>query len=73
MGSVYKLVEVIGSSPLSFEDAVQNAMVEASKNLTNLRVVEVIKMDSRLNKGNAVVYRVKIRLTFKVEVEPETF
>jgi flavin-binding protein dodecin len=73
MGSAYKTIDVIGSSPLSFENAVQNAIVEASKVLTNLRVAEVIEMDAQLENGNIVVYRAKVRLSFKVEVEPETF
>ncbi|MDD1758235.1 MAG: dodecin family protein [Methanotrichaceae archaeon] len=73
MGSVYKLIEAIGSSSLSFEDAVQNAIVEASKILTNLRVAKVIEMDAQLKNGIIAAYRVKVRLSFKVEVEPETF
>ena len=72
MGSVYKLIEVIGSSSLSFEDAVQNAVVESSNVLTNLRVAEVMEMDAQLENGIIIVYRVKVRLSFKVEVEPET-
>ena len=73
MGNVYKLIDAIGSSPLGFEDAVQNAIVEASKILTNLRVAEVKEMDAQLENGNIVAYKVKVRFSFKVEVEPETF
>ena len=72
MGSVYKLIEVIGSSQSSFEDAIQNAVVESSDMLTNLRVAEVMEMDAQLENGIIIVYRVKVRLSFKVEVEPET-
>ena len=72
MSSVYKSIKIIGSSPLSFEDAAQNAIAKAARVLTNLRVAEVSEMDAQLQNGNIVLYRVKVGLSFRVEVEPET-
>jgi dodecin len=71
--SVYNILELVGTSSLGWEEAVQNAVLTASKKLTNVRIVEVVKMDMRLNEGNIMQYRAKVRLSFKHEVEPETF
>ncbi len=70
--SVYNIIEVVGSSSHGWEEATRNALETASKKLTNLRIAEIVKMDVRLAKGNIVVYRVKIKLSFKNELEPET-
>ncbi len=70
--SVYNVIELVGTSPVGFEEAVRNAVETASKGLTNLRIAGVVKMDTRLEDNRIVEYRAKVRLSFKHEVEPET-
>lgn len=70
--SSYDVIELVGASSVGFEEAVRNAVETASKGLTNLRIAEVVKMDARLEDNRIVEYRVKVRLSFKHEVEPET-
>ena len=70
--SVYNFIELVGTSTLGWEDAVQNAVKTADEKLTNMRIAEVVKMDSRLLDGRIMEYRARIRLSFKHEVEPET-
>jgi flavin-binding protein dodecin len=72
MTKVYDFVELVGTSPLGWEDAVQNIVATASQDITNLRVAEVTRMDARVEDGKIVEYRVRVRLSFKYEVEPET-
>jgi flavin-binding protein dodecin len=71
-GSVYNVIELVGSSSVGFEEAVRNAVETASKGLTNLRIAEVVEMDARLEDNRVVEYRARVRLSFKHEVEPET-
>jgi flavin-binding protein dodecin len=70
--SVYKVIELVGSSPEGWEEAVKKAMDIASSALTNVRIAEVIEMDATLEDGRIAEYRAKVRLSFKVEREPET-
>lgn len=70
--SVYNKIELVGTSPLGWEEAIEKAVQTASKRLTNVRIAEVVKMDTRLADGGAMEYRVRVRLSFKHEVEPET-
>jgi flavin-binding protein dodecin len=70
--SVYKVIELVGSSPVSWEEAVKKATDTAINALTNVRIAEVLEMDARVEEGRIVEYRAKIRLSFKVEREPET-
>ena len=65
--SVYKIIELVGSSPESWEKAAANAVAMASKTLRNLRIAEVIEMDMQLEDGKVFSYRTKLRLSFKVE------
>jgi hypothetical protein len=67
--SVYKVVELIGSSPNSWEDAVKNVVEKASQSLRDLRVAEVSELDVRLENGKIAAYRAKVRVSFKVEAE----
>ncbi|HET8541713.1 MAG TPA: dodecin family protein [Anaeromyxobacter sp.] len=65
--SVYKIVEVVGSSPDSWEKAAQLAVETASKSLRDLRVAEVSALDLHLENGKIVAYRAKLKLSFKFE------
>ncbi len=67
--SVYKIVEVIGSSAESWEKAAQLAVDTASRTLRDLRVAEVEKLDLHLENGKVVAYRAKVKLSFKYVAE----
>ena len=66
--SVYKIIELVGSSPVSWEDAAKNAILKASKSLRDLRIAEVLAQDIHLKDGKIEFYRTKIKLSFKYEV-----
>jgi len=65
--SVYKVIELIGSSPNSWEEAAQNALAEAAKHVHQLRVAEVDDLDVRIEDGKVVAYRAKVHVSFKYE------
>jgi flavin-binding protein dodecin len=67
--SVYKIVELVGSSPNSWEDAAKAAIEKAAKSLRDLRVAEVRELDVKLEDGKIAAYRAKVRVSFKVEGE----
>lgn len=71
-GKVFKVIELIGTSPDGWEDAVKNVIDTASSKLTNIRIAEILELDTKLENGKIAEYRAKIRLSFKVEREPET-
>lgn len=62
--SVYKIVEVVGTSSKSWEDAAKFAIKTASKTLKDLRIAEVVKQDMKID-GKSVVFRTSLRLSFK--------
>ena len=63
--SVYKVIEVIGSSPTSWEEAAKNAIAAASANLKDLRVAEVVKLDLKIQDNKVVAYRARLDLSFR--------
>ena len=67
MDSVYNVVELIGTSDQSWEDAAATAVKEASQTLRDLRVAEVIQQDLVVEGGDVTVFRTKVRLSFKHE------
>ena len=67
--SVYRVTELIGTSTESWEDAARTAVTTATKTLRDLRVAEVVKQDFQINKGGAIVYRIKLQVSFKYETE----
>ncbi len=68
-GSIYKIVELVGTSPKSWEEAVQNVVNTASKTVRDLRIAEVRELDVKLENGKIAEYRAKVRLSFKYEKE----
>lgn len=62
--STYKIVEVVGTSELSWDDAARNAIESARKTLHDLRVAEVSRMDLKIDAGK-VLYRIRLNLSFK--------
>jgi flavin-binding protein dodecin len=65
--SVYKVIELVGTSTTSWEEAAKNAVQRAGESLKNLRVAEVTKMDMTVEDGNIVRYRARVNLSFKIE------
>jgi flavin-binding protein dodecin len=64
---VYKIVEVVGVSEASWEDAGRNAVETAAESLRDLRVAEVTKMDMKVDNGKVVAFRTRVSLSFKYE------
>ena len=64
---VYKVVEVIGTSTQSWEDAAKNAVETAGRTLRDLRVAEVVKTDMTVKDGKVQTYRTRVLLSFKYE------
>lgn len=66
--SVYKVIEIIGTSPNSWEEATRKAVDQARETIRDLRVAEITKMDVRLNDdGEIVEYRARVMLSFKYD------
>jgi len=64
-GSVYKVVQLVGTSKKSWEQAAKNAVETAAKSLKDLRVAEVGKLDMKLENGKVTAYRARVSLSFK--------
>lgn len=65
--AVYKIVEVVGSSPTSWEAAARTAVESAAKTLRDMRVAEIVKLDMKLDDGKVVAYRARVSMSFKYE------
>ncbi len=65
--SVYKIIELVGSSPNSWEEAAKNAVQEAGKSLKNLRIAEIGKLDMKMEEGKIAAYRARVKVSFKYE------
>jgi flavin-binding protein dodecin len=65
--TVYKVVEVVGTSAQSWEDAAKNAVETAGRRLRDLRVAEVVKTDMTVKDGKVQSYRARVMLSFKYE------
>jgi len=63
--SVYKVIELVGTSSVSWADAARNAVKSASKTLRDIRVAEVSKLDVKVGKTGEMVFRAKMKLSFK--------
>jgi hypothetical protein len=66
-GSVYKIVELVGSSSTSWEDAAKNAVETAAKTLKDLRIAEITKLDMKVENGKVTAYRARVNLSFKYQ------
>ena len=65
--SVYKVIELVGTSEKSWEEAAKNAVETASKSLKNLRIAEVNELDMKIEDGKVVAYRARVTISFKYE------
>ncbi len=63
--SIYKVIELIGSSEKSWEDAAKHAVERAASTLDDLRIAEVSAMDMKIEEGKVVAYRTKVKLSFR--------
>jgi|TARA_B100000959_G_scaffold158420_1_gene166041 hypothetical protein len=65
--SIYKVIELVGSSPESWDKAAANAVERAAKSLRDLRIAEVVKLDMQIDNGKVTAYRAKMKVSFKFE------
>jgi flavin-binding protein dodecin len=63
----YKIIELVGSSATSWEDAAQAAVNTAAKTLRDLRIAEITQMDMKIENGKVTAYRARVKLSFKYE------
>ena len=67
--SIYKVIQLVGTSEVSWEDAAKLAVETAGKSLKNLRIAEIDKLDLKLEDGRVTAYRARVNLSFKYEHE----
>jgi len=67
--SVYKVIELVGTSETSWEDAATRAVETASKSLRELRIAEIAKLDLKVENGKVVAYRARVKVSFKYGTE----
>ena len=65
----YKIIELVGSSDVSWEEAAKSAVETASKTLRDLRIAEVKQLDLKIEGGKVTAFRVRLNLSFKYEVK----
>ena len=65
--SVYKIIELVGTSPTSWEEAAKTAITKASKSLRDLRVAEISKLDMAIDNGQVASFRARVLVSFKYE------
>ncbi|MDD4357650.1 MAG: dodecin family protein [Smithellaceae bacterium] len=65
MSNIYKVIEIIGGSDKSWEDAAKKAVETAAKSLKEIRIAEVKELDMRVEKNKVVEFRAKLRVSFK--------
>ncbi len=67
--SIYKVIEIVGTSENSWEEAAKNAVEKASLSLEDLRVAEVVSEDLKIENGKVVAYRTRVSISFKFKEE----
>jgi flavin-binding protein dodecin len=65
--SVYKVIQLVGTSEKSWEEAARNAVDTAGKSLKNLRIAEIDKLDMRVEDGKVAAFRARVNVSFKYE------
>jgi hypothetical protein len=69
--SVYKIIELVGTSTESWEKAAEAAVETAAKSLRDLRIAEVVELDMQLEDGKVIAYRAKVKVSFKYHQEED--
>jgi len=64
--SVYKIIELVGTSTESWEDAAKNAVETAAQSLDDIRIAEITKLDMRVEDGSVIAYRARVNVSFKL-------
>lgn len=64
--SVYKIIELVGSSPVSWEEATKNAVNSAGLSLRDLRIAEVMTLDMKIENNQPAIFRSRVKLSFKL-------
>jgi flavin-binding protein dodecin len=67
MESIYKVIELIGTSPNSWEEAAKNAVETAAKSLKNIRIAEVVEFDMKVEEGKVSAFRARVKVSFKYQ------
>ncbi|QCQ22928.1 dodecin family protein [Desulfoglaeba alkanexedens] len=67
--SVYKIIELVGTSEVSWEDAAKKAVETAGKTLRDLRIAEITKLDMKIENGKVMAYRARVNVSFKYQGE----
>ena len=65
--SVYKVIELVGSSEKSWQDAVESIVTKAAESLRDIRIVEVVRLDTKVDEQKVALWRDRVRLSFKYE------
>jgi flavin-binding protein dodecin len=65
-GSTYKIIELVGTNPTSWEEAAKSAIETAATTLKDLRIAEITKLDLTINNGKVTGYRARINVSFKI-------
>jgi flavin-binding protein dodecin len=68
-GSIYKIIEVVGTSKNSWEEAAKSAVETAAKSLEDLRIAEIVKLDMAIDQNQVVAYRARVNISFKYHGE----
>lgn len=63
--SVYKIIELVGTSETSWEEASKNAVEQAGKSLKDLRIAEITELDMKIEDGKVKAYRARVKISFK--------
>lgn len=65
--SVYKIIDIVGTSPKSFAEAAKNAVIEAAKTVKKIRRAEAIKFDIKVENDKPVRFRAEMKISFEIE------
>ena len=65
--TIYKIIDIVGTSEKSFADAAKNAVIEASKTVRKIRRAEVTKLDVKVDKDKVTLFRAEMNISFEIE------
>lgn len=68
-GSVYKIIEVVGTSPVSWEQAAEVALMQTARSIRDIRIAEVVSQDMHIEDDKTLTFRTKLKISFKYHGE----